>query len=87
VALPVGVLALLAAIGLVGGIGISAVCPGGVLPTIRLFALTPATVGRDRDRDERRDRHHPAAGVACSSGTIGPGVAVVPRAGRRRSWP
>jgi uncharacterized membrane protein YfcA len=36
-----GVLVLLAVIGLVGGIGISAVGPGGVLPTIGLFALTP----------------------------------------------
>jgi len=35
------VVALLAAIGLVGGIGITAVGPGGVLPTIGLFALTP----------------------------------------------
>lgn len=33
-------LALLAVIGLVGGIGITAVGPGGVLPTIGLFALT-----------------------------------------------
>jgi uncharacterized protein len=41
------VLALLAAIGLAGGIGITAVGPGGVLPTIGLFALTslsPAAV-------------------------------------------
>jgi uncharacterized membrane protein YfcA len=36
-----GVLVLLAVIGLVGGIGISAIGPGGVLPTIGLFALTP----------------------------------------------
>ena len=36
-----GVLAALAVIGLVGGVGISAVGPGGVLPTIGLFALTP----------------------------------------------
>lgn len=36
-----GVLFALAAIGLVGGVGISAVGPGGVLPTIGLFALTP----------------------------------------------
>lgn len=34
------VLVLLALIGLVGGIGITAVGPGGVLPTIGLFALT-----------------------------------------------
>lgn len=33
-------LLLLAVIGLVGGIGITAVGPGGVLPTIGLFALT-----------------------------------------------
>lgn len=42
-----GVVALLAVIGLVGGVGITAVGPGGVLPTIGLFALTqlaPATV-------------------------------------------
>jgi len=39
--LSTGVLAALAVIGLVGGIGISAVGPGGVLPTIGLFALTP----------------------------------------------
>ncbi|HEX5406561.1 MAG TPA: sulfite exporter TauE/SafE family protein [Pseudonocardiaceae bacterium] len=41
------VLTLLAAIGLIGGIGITAVGPGGVLPTIGLFALTslsPAAV-------------------------------------------
>jgi uncharacterized membrane protein YfcA len=41
------VLALLAAIGFLGGIGITAVGPGGVLPTIGLFALTslsPAAV-------------------------------------------
>ena len=36
-----GVLVALGVIGLVGGIGISAVGPGGVLPTIGLFALTP----------------------------------------------
>ena len=36
-----GVLVALAVIGLVGGVGISAVGPGGVLPTIGLFALTP----------------------------------------------
>jgi uncharacterized protein len=36
-----GVLVALAVIGLVGGIGISAVGPGGVLPTIGLYALTP----------------------------------------------
>jgi len=36
-----GVLTALAVIGLVGGVGISAVGPGGVLPTIGLFALTP----------------------------------------------
>lgn len=35
------VLVALAVIGLVGGVGISAVGPGGVLPTIGLFALTP----------------------------------------------
>jgi uncharacterized protein len=35
------VLIALAVIGLVGGVGISAVGPGGVLPTIGLFALTP----------------------------------------------
>lgn len=34
------VLILLAAIGLIGGVGITAVGPGGVLPTIGLFALT-----------------------------------------------
>jgi uncharacterized protein len=39
--LSAGVLVLLAVIGLVGGVGISAVGPGGVLPTIGLFALTP----------------------------------------------
>ncbi|MBP0457015.1 sulfite exporter TauE/SafE family protein [Streptomyces montanisoli] len=33
-------LVLLGAIGLVGGVGITAVGPGGVLPTIGLFALT-----------------------------------------------
>lgn len=33
-------LVLLAVIGLVGGVGITAVGPGGVLPTIGLFALT-----------------------------------------------
>jgi uncharacterized membrane protein YfcA len=33
-------LVLLAVVGLVGGIGITAVGPGGVLPTIGLFALT-----------------------------------------------
>lgn len=41
--LSIGVLAALALIGLVGGIGISAVGPGGVLPTIGLFALTSLT--------------------------------------------
>jgi uncharacterized membrane protein YfcA len=39
--LSTGVLVALAVIGLVGGVGISAVGPGGVLPTIGLFALTP----------------------------------------------
>ncbi|HEV7655034.1 MAG TPA: sulfite exporter TauE/SafE family protein [Mycobacteriales bacterium] len=39
--LSAGVLVLLALIGVVGGVGISAVGPGGVLPTIGLFALTP----------------------------------------------
>ncbi|WP_446665068.1 sulfite exporter TauE/SafE family protein [Flexivirga sp. B27] len=39
--LTLGVVVLLAVISLVGGIGISAVGPGGVLPTIGLFALTP----------------------------------------------
>lgn len=39
--LPLGVVALLAVIGFVGGVGITAVGPGGVLPTIGLFALTP----------------------------------------------
>ncbi|MDN5918531.1 MAG: sulfite exporter TauE/SafE family protein [Pseudonocardia sp.] len=38
--LTVPVLALLAALGLIGGVGITAVGPGGVLPTIGLFALT-----------------------------------------------
>jgi uncharacterized membrane protein YfcA len=41
------ILALLAAIGFAGGVGITAVGPGGVLPTIGLFALTslsPAAV-------------------------------------------
>lgn len=37
------VLLVLAAIGFVGGIGITAVGPGGVLPTIGLFALTDLT--------------------------------------------
>jgi uncharacterized membrane protein YfcA len=41
--LTVPVLLLLALAGLVGGIGITAVGPGGVLPTIALFALTPAS--------------------------------------------
>lgn len=36
-----GLIALLAVIGAVGGIGITAIGPGGVLPTIGLFALTP----------------------------------------------
>lgn len=35
-----GMLVLLALLGLVGGIGITAIGPGGVLPTIGLFALT-----------------------------------------------
>jgi uncharacterized membrane protein YfcA len=39
--LSTGVPALLALIGLIGGVGISAVGPGGVLPTIGLFVLTP----------------------------------------------
>jgi uncharacterized membrane protein YfcA len=39
--LSAGVLVLLAVVGLAGGVGISAVGPGGVLPTIGLFALTP----------------------------------------------
>ncbi|HST66917.1 MAG TPA: sulfite exporter TauE/SafE family protein [Mycobacteriales bacterium] len=39
--LSAGVLTLLALIGLVGGIGVAAVGPGGVLPTIGLFVLTP----------------------------------------------
>jgi uncharacterized membrane protein YfcA len=39
--LSVGVLVLLGLIGLVGGVGIAAVGPGGVLPTIGLFVLTP----------------------------------------------
>jgi uncharacterized membrane protein YfcA len=38
--LSVPVLAVLGAAGLVGGIGITALGPGGVLPTIGLFALT-----------------------------------------------
>jgi uncharacterized membrane protein YfcA len=38
-----GILLLLGLFGLVGGIGITAVGPGGVLPTIGLFALTPFT--------------------------------------------
>ncbi|MGH3632097.1 MAG: sulfite exporter TauE/SafE family protein [Sciscionella sp.] len=45
--LAVGTLALLAAFGLVGGIGITAVGPGGVLATIGLFVFTglsPAAV-------------------------------------------
>lgn len=37
------VLVILAAIGFAGGIGITAVGPGGVLPTIGLFALTDLT--------------------------------------------
>ncbi|MGV0632912.1 sulfite exporter TauE/SafE family protein [Mycolicibacillus trivialis] len=36
----VPLLALLAGLGLIGGIGITALGPGGVLPTIGLFALT-----------------------------------------------
>lgn len=39
----VPVLVLLAGLGLVGGIGITALGPGGVLPTIGLFALTALT--------------------------------------------
>jgi uncharacterized protein len=39
--LSAGVLILLALIGLLGGVGIAAVGPGGVLPTIGLFVLTP----------------------------------------------
>ncbi|MDI2032497.1 sulfite exporter TauE/SafE family protein [Saccharopolyspora sp. TS4A08] len=39
-ALPLPVLVLLGLLGLAGGIGITAVGPGGVLPTIGLFALT-----------------------------------------------
>ncbi|MET9144065.1 sulfite exporter TauE/SafE family protein [Streptomyces sp. NPDC004042] len=38
--LPVPVLAALAALGFAGGVGITALGPGGVLPTIGLFALT-----------------------------------------------
>ncbi|WP_053206637.1 sulfite exporter TauE/SafE family protein [Jiangella muralis] len=38
--MPVSLLVLLAAFGLIGGIGIAAVGPGGVLPTIGLFLLT-----------------------------------------------
>jgi uncharacterized membrane protein YfcA len=38
--LSIATLALLVVIGLLGGIGITAVGPGGVLPTIALFALT-----------------------------------------------
>ncbi|MHA6630935.1 sulfite exporter TauE/SafE family protein [Pseudonocardia sichuanensis] len=41
--LTVPVLLLLAVSGLVGGIGITAVGPGGVLPTIALFSLTAAS--------------------------------------------
>lgn len=41
--MPLSVLIVLAAIGFVGGIGITAVGPGGVLPTIGLFALTDLT--------------------------------------------
>jgi uncharacterized membrane protein YfcA len=33
-------LILLAILGLVGGVGITAIGPGGVLPTVGLFALT-----------------------------------------------
>lgn len=40
VGLSVPLAAVLALIGLVGGIGITAIGPGGVLPTIGLFALT-----------------------------------------------
>lgn len=43
VGLAPAVLLVLAAIGFVGGIGITAVGPGGVLPTIGLFALTDLT--------------------------------------------
>ncbi|HIV58725.1 MAG TPA: sulfite exporter TauE/SafE family protein [Candidatus Stackebrandtia faecavium] len=42
-ALSLPILAALALIGLVGGIGITAIGPGGVLPTIGLFALTDLT--------------------------------------------
>ncbi|MFF0965913.1 sulfite exporter TauE/SafE family protein [Streptomyces sp. NPDC003703] len=38
--LPLPVLAALAAVGFAGGVGITALGPGGVLPTIGLFALT-----------------------------------------------
>ena len=41
--LTIPVLVLLAVLGLVGGIGITAVGPGGVLPTIGLFTLTAAS--------------------------------------------
>lgn len=42
-ALSLPILAALALIGFVGGIGITAIGPGGVLPTIGLFALTDLT--------------------------------------------
>lgn len=41
--LSVAVLVALAGFGLIGGVGITAVGPGGVLPTIALFALTDLT--------------------------------------------
>jgi hypothetical protein len=39
-------LSLLAGLGLLGGVGITALGPGGVLPTVGLFALTSLTPGQ-----------------------------------------
>lgn len=39
-------LMLLAALGLIGGVGITAIGPGGVLPTVGLFALTGLTAAQ-----------------------------------------
>jgi hypothetical protein len=40
------VLVLLALFGFVGGVGITALGPGGVIPTIGLFALTTLSRGQ-----------------------------------------
>ncbi|WP_309240259.1 hypothetical protein [Actinomadura sp. J1-007] len=74
-------LALLALFGLVGGIGITAVGPGGVLPTIGMFLLTglspPGSPARPSPPTSRPARSAPPR-------TPGPASSASPRRGARR---